>query len=182
MPLDIAKLLQEHQGRNYDLHRDHINPQFTHVLKTIGFDRCYEKAQGAYLWDVQGHKYLDFQAGYAVHNMGRNHPAIKQALIDFLQCDYPSMVAFDGPLLSGLLAAELKKRMPNQLDYVFFTNSGTEGIEAAIKFAKCATGRPGLIYTAKGFHGLSSGSLSFHRAATWEDRRWRGLRAAVSRS
>src|SRR5436190_24273417 len=51
VPLDIVKLLQDHQGENYDLHRDHVNPQFARVLKTIGFDHCYVKAQGAHLWD-----------------------------------------------------------------------------------------------------------------------------------
>ncbi|MEY2715364.1 MAG: hypothetical protein RIT24_1707, partial [Planctomycetota bacterium] len=64
--------------------------------------------------------------------------------------------------LSGLLAAELKKRVGRGLDYVFFTNSGTEGVEAAIKFAKCATGRPALLYAPKAFHGLSSGSVSLN--------------------
>ncbi len=164
MPLDISSLLRDHQAQNYDLHRDHVNPQFVRVLRTIGFDRVYVKALGPYLWDVQGNKYLDFQGGYAVHNVGRNHPAVNQALIEFLKQDYPTMVAFDAPLLSGLLAAELKKRMPSgtELDYVFFTNSGTEGVEAAIKFAKCATGRPGILYTKKAFHGLSSGSLSIN--------------------
>jgi ornithine--oxo-acid transaminase len=160
VPLDINALIQEHQGRNYDLHREHINPQWARALKVIGFDRVYERAQGAYLWDAQGHKYLDMQGGYAVHNVGRNHPAVKRALKDFLDLDYATMIAFDAPLLAGVLAGELKKRMPNQLDYVFFTNSGTEGVEAAMKFARCATGRAGLVYAKKAFHGLTSGSLS----------------------
>ena len=164
MSLDIKQLIADTQHLNHELHVDHINPQFAKVLKTIGFDRTYVKAQGPYLWDVQGNKYLDFLAGYAVLSMGRNHPAIKQAMSDFLSLDYPSLVAFEAPLLSGLLAAELKRRMPSgsHLDYVFFTNSGTEGIEAAIKFAKCSTGRPGIVYTKKAFHGLSSGSLSIN--------------------
>src|SRR5262245_21265471 len=101
MPLDIAELLRQHAGRNYDLHREHVNPQFARVLKTIGFDRVYTEALGPHLWDAQGNKYLDFQGGYAVHNVGRNHPAVKQALIDFLNLDYPSLVAFDAPLLAG---------------------------------------------------------------------------------
>ncbi|MCI0365113.1 MAG: aspartate aminotransferase family protein [Phycisphaerales bacterium] len=167
MPLDIKQLLQSHQGRNYDLHRDHINPVFARVLKTIGFDHVYGKAQGPYLWDNRGNKYLDFMGGWAVLSMGRNHPAIKQALIDFLNEDYPSIVAFDAPLLSGLLAAELKKKTANRLDYVFFTNSGTEGIEAAIKFAKCSTGRPAILFAEKAFHGLSSGSLSLNGEASF---------------
>ncbi len=160
MPLNVRHLLRSHEGENYELHRQHVNPQFARVLKTIGFDRIYTKALGPYLWDVDGNKYLDFQAGYAVHNVGRNHPAVRQALRDFLEEAYPTMVAFDAPLLSGLLAAELKKRVGGDLDYVFFTNSGTEGVEAAIKFAKCATGRPGVLYANKAFHGLSSGALS----------------------
>jgi ornithine--oxo-acid transaminase len=169
VPLDIKQLLESHQGQNYELHREHVNPQFARVLKTIGFDRVYTKALGPYLWDAHGTRYLDFQGGYAVHNVGRNHPKVKQALIDFLKADYPTMVAFDAPLLAGVLAGELKKRInigggggAHDLDYVFFTNSGTEGVEAAIKFAKCATGRAGIVYTKKAFHGLSSGSLSLN--------------------
>ena len=98
MPLNIRQILQDHQNQNYELHREHINPQFARVLKTIGFDRVYTKALGPHRWDAQGNKYLDFQGGYAVHNVGRNHPAVKKALIDFLQEDYPTMVAFDAPL------------------------------------------------------------------------------------
>lgn len=172
MPLDIKALVQQNAGRNYDLHREHINPQWVRALGIIGFDRVYQRAQGAHLWDAHGEKYLDFQAGYAVHNVGRNHPAVKQALKDFLDLDYPSMIAFDAPLLAGVLAAELKKRMPpscSDLEYVFFTNSGTEGVEAAIKFCKCATGRPGIAYATKGFHGLSAGALSINGDASFRE-------------
>jgi len=83
-------------------------------------------------------------------------------LIDFLNANYPSLVKLEAPLLSGLLAAELKKRMPNQLDMVFFTNSGAEGVETAIKYARCATGKPGIIYCKKAFHGLTYGALSLN--------------------
>ena len=68
----------------------------------------------------------------------------------------------EAPLLSGLLAAELKKRMPNQLDMVFFTNSGAEGMETAIKYARCATGRPAILHCKKSFHGLTYGALSIN--------------------
>lgn len=172
MPLNIKQLLRDNLPHAYDLHREHVNPQFARVLKTIGFDRTYVKALGPYLWDVGGNKYLDFQGGYAVHNVGRNHPAVKQAMIDFLKEDFSTMVAFDAPLLAGVLAGELKKRInggAHDLDYVFFTNSGTEGVEAAIKFAKCATGRPGILYAKKAFHGLSSGSLSINGDPSFRD-------------
>lgn len=165
LPFDIHALIQEHRGRNYDLHREHVNPQWARALKIIGFDRVYDRALGAHFWDAHGVKYLDMQGGYAVHNVGRNHPAVKKALKDFLDLDYATLLAFDAPLLAGVLAEELKKRVNvagTQLDYVFFTNSGTEGVEAAIKFCKCATARPGIVYAKKAFHGLSSGALSLN--------------------
>lgn len=160
--LDISALLQEHEGENYELHSQHINPSNVRTLRTIGFDRCYVRAEGPYLWDVEGAKYLDFLSGYGVFSLGRNHPEVKRVLIDFLNTDYPSLVKMEAPLLSGLLAKELKKRMPNELDMVFFSNSGTEGVETAIKYARCATGRPGIIHCQKAFHGLTCGSLSLN--------------------
>ncbi|MGY8815258.1 MAG: aminotransferase class III-fold pyridoxal phosphate-dependent enzyme, partial [Gammaproteobacteria bacterium] len=139
MSFDLKQMLADAKGTNYALHESHINPQFSKVLNTIGFNRCYERAEGPYLWDDKGERYLDMIAGYGVFNLGRNHPAVRQALSDYLTLEYPSMVQLDAPLLSGLLAQELKKRMPNELDMVFFTNSGTEGVETAIKYARCAT-------------------------------------------
>jgi ornithine--oxo-acid transaminase len=162
VPFDIRSLLKQHEGRNYELHSAHINPANTRTLKTIGFDRCYVRAEGPYLWDVKGEKYLDMLSGYGVFGLGRNHPEIRRALTDFLALEYPSLVKMEAPLLSGLLAAELKKRMPNKLDMVFFTNSGTEGIETAIKYARCATRRPVILYCEKAFHGLTYGSLSLN--------------------
>ena len=73
-PLDIGKLVKQHEGRNYELHADHVNPANVRTLKTIGFDRCYVRAEGPYLWDVKGIKYLDMLSGYGVFGLGRNHP------------------------------------------------------------------------------------------------------------
>ncbi|HSF47408.1 MAG TPA: aspartate aminotransferase family protein [Burkholderiales bacterium] len=167
MPLDVQRLLTQFQGKNYELHESHINPQYVKVLRTIGFDRCYTRAVGPYLWDIAGTKYLDFISGYGVFTLGRNHPQVRQALIDFMAADYPSLVQLDAPLLPGLLAEELKRRMPNELERVHFVSSGTEGIEAAIKFAHCATGKPALLYCDKAFHGLTNGSLSINGDATF---------------
>jgi ornithine--oxo-acid transaminase len=159
-PLDIVALMKAHEGRNYELHSAHVNPSNVRTLKTIGFDRCYNRAEGQYLWDVEGVKYLDLLSGYGVFSLGRNHPEVRQILTDFLNADYPSLVKMEAPLLSGLLAEELKKRMPNQLDMVFFTNSGAESVETALKYARCATGRPAILHCQKAFHGLSYGALS----------------------
>jgi ornithine--oxo-acid transaminase len=158
--LDIVALLKEYEGRNYELHAAHVNPANVRTLKTIGFDRCYVRAEGPYLWDVAGTKYLDLLSGYGVFGLGRNHPDVRRVLIDFMNSDYSSLVKMEAPLLSGLLAAELKKRMPNPLDMVFFTNSGAEGVETALKYAKCATGKPAILHCKKSFHGLTYGALS----------------------
>jgi ornithine--oxo-acid transaminase len=160
--LDIVGLLKQHAGKNYELQSEHVNPANVRALRTIGFDRCYVRAEGPYLWDIKGVKYLDLLSGYGVFGLGRNHPDVRRVLIDFLNADYPSLVKLEAPLLSGLLAAELKKRMPNQLDMVFFTNSGAEGVETAMKYARCATGKPTVIHCEKSFHGLTYGALSIN--------------------
>ncbi len=160
MPLDLKQLVAERLGENYDLHERHINRTLVAVQQTIGFDKIYATAQGAYLFDRDGHDYLDFLSGYSVFNIGRNHPAVKHAIRDVLDLDLPNMVQMDCSLLSGLLAEALCKRLPGHLDSIFFCNSGTEAIEGAIKFARAATGRPGLVSIKGAFHGLSYGALS----------------------
>lgn len=169
MPLDIRKLIQEGDGRNYALHESHVNPQFAKMLKAIGYDRCYVRAQGPYLWDDKGRKYLDMLAGYGMFNFGRNNPAIRKALRDYIALDYPSLVQLEAPLLSGLLAAELKKRVGRGLDIVYFTNSGTEGTETAIKFAHSATRKPIILYCERAFHGLSTGSLALNGCTSFRE-------------
>jgi ornithine--oxo-acid transaminase len=160
--LSIQALIDKYQGQNYELHAEHVNPSNVRTLKTIGFDRCYVRAAGPYLWDVEGTQYLDMLSGYGVFALGRNHPEIRRVLTEFLELEYPSLVKLEAPLLSGLLAQELKKRMPNELDMVFFTNSGAEGIETAIKYARCATGKPAILHCQKAFHGLTYGALSLN--------------------
>ena len=109
--------------------------------------------------DDKGEVYLDFLSGYGAFNIGRNHPAIKKALSEALELDLPSMVQMDAPFLAGLLAERLLKKIPH-LDKVFFTNSGTEANEGALKFARQATGRSRIVHLDHSFHGLTLGSLS----------------------
>lgn len=160
MPLDLKQLVSERFGENYDLHHHYLNRTLVQVQRTIGVDKVYASARGAYLYDSDGKDYLDFLSGYSVFNIGRNHPAVKRALQDALELDLPNMVQMDSALLSGLLAEALVKRTPSHLDAVFFCNSGTEAVEAAIKFARAATGRPAFLSLEGAFHGLSCGSLS----------------------
>jgi len=161
--MDIQKIIQERTGENYKLHEQYINPQFAKVLKTIGFDKIYTKAQGPFLYDQQGQEYLDFLSGYGVFAIGRNNPEIKQTIKDFIDLDTASLVQMEAPLLSGLLAEKLIAKVnQDQLDSVYFTNSGAESVETAIKFARCATNRPRILFLKKAFHGLTTGSLALN--------------------
>ncbi|MDD2676626.1 MAG: aspartate aminotransferase family protein [Methylacidiphilaceae bacterium] len=151
-------------GENYSLHQKYLNCTLVRVQQVIGFDKVYERAKGAYLYDREGNEYLDFLSGFGVFSIGRNHPVPQKAIRDVLEMDLPNMVQMDSALLSGLLAEALVKRFAAQgaphLDAVFLCNSGTEAIEGAIKFARSGTGRPRLLSLRNSFHGLSMGSLS----------------------
>jgi ornithine--oxo-acid transaminase len=156
---DLTSLLDARRGSGDELHARYLNPQLPRVLRTIGFDKVYERAEGPYLYDRDGNQYLDFLAGFGVAGIGRNHPVVRQALHDVLDAELADLVQFDCALLPGLLAERLLAKAPG-LERVFFCNSGTEAVEAALKFARCATGRPRIIYCEHGFHGLTAGSLS----------------------
>jgi ornithine--oxo-acid transaminase len=94
-----------------------------------------------------------------VFGLGRNHPAIRDALKSALDADLPNLVHMDASPLAGVLAERLLKFVP-YLDKAYFCNSGSEAVETALKFARCATGRAGLAYCSHAFHGLSYGALS----------------------
>ncbi|MEU5052566.1 aspartate aminotransferase family protein [Streptomyces sp. NPDC021096] len=156
---DLTRLLAERGGERYDLHARHLNHQLPRMLRTIGFDKVYERAQGAYFWDSEGQDYLDMLAGFGVMGVGRHHPVVRQALHDVLDASLADLTRFDCSPLPGLLAEKLLSYAPH-LDRVFFGNSGTEAVETALKFARYATGRPRVLYCSHAFHGLTAGSLS----------------------
>ena len=170
MALDINRLIADHAGTNASLYEQHVNPRFARALRIIGFDRNYVRGQGPYLWDDRGRKYLDMLAGYGVFNMGRNHPAVKQALIDFMAADYSSLVQMETPLLCGVLAGELKKRAGYGLGKVYFCSTGAEGNETAIKFARRATGRSRIVFASSAFHGLTTGALALNGAEVFREK------------
>ncbi len=160
MTFDIAELVRSRTGENYTLYERYVNFQFAKVLKTIGFDRVYTRAEGCSLFDANGNEYLDMLSGWGVFNIGRNHPTATRVIKELLSLDLPNLVQMDAPLLSGLLAEALVNHAPPGLDTVHFTNSGTETAEAALKFARYATQRPRVIYCRNGYHGLTYGCLS----------------------
>jgi ornithine--oxo-acid transaminase len=164
MGFDLPSLLTARRGEGYDLHARYLNPQLPRTLHAIGFDKVYERAEGAYLWDRDGNRYADFLTGFGVFGVGHNHPVVRQALKDVIDGELADLVQFDCALLPGLLAERLLAKAP-EFDRVYFGNSGTEAVEAALKFARYATGRPRVLYCSHAFHGLTTGSLSVNGAA-----------------
>src|SRR5579862_4534469 len=129
----------------------------------------YRRCVGAELHAEDGRCFLDFLSGYCVHNTGHNHPAIVSALQRELGCEGPVMLQSHVADLAGELAQRLCGLAGGRLDKVFFCSSGSEGVEAAIKFARANTGRKGLIYASGAFHGLTCGALSLMDDAFWRD-------------
>jgi acetylornithine/succinyldiaminopimelate/putrescine aminotransferase len=164
MGFDLPGLLAARRGEGYELHARYLNPQLPRMLHAIGFDKVYERAEGAYLYDRDGNSYADFLTGFGVFGVGRNHPVVRRALHEVIDGELADLVQFDAPLLPGLLAEQLLAKAPG-LDRVYFCNSGTEAVEAALKFARYATGRPRIVYCDHAFHGLTAGSLSVNGAA-----------------
>jgi ornithine--oxo-acid transaminase len=158
--LRLSELIAERGGGSVDLWGRTMNPQFSRVLKKIGFDREWMRAEGAYLWDAKGDKYLDMLGGFGMFNVGRNNPRVRATLIEALELDLPGSVQLGASPLPPLLAEELIRRTPPRLERVLFTSSGTEAVEAALKLGRAATGRARVISAEHGFHGLTLGALS----------------------
>jgi ornithine--oxo-acid transaminase len=156
---DIGEMLASREAERYSLHSQHLNGMMVRVLRTLGFDVAFQSGQGQYLFDRSGDRYLDLLSGFGVFGIGRNHPLVREALTQVLASDLANLVQMDVSLLAGLLAERLVRFVPF-LDKVFFANSGAEAVEAAIKFARRTTGRPGIVYCDHAFHGLTYGALS----------------------
>jgi len=161
MGYDIADLFAQHERERFAMHSRHLNEQMVRVLKAVGYDIGFCRGEGQYLYDREGTRYLDLLSGFGVFAIGRNHPTLREVLKSVLDSELPNLVQMDVSTLAGILAERLLAHVP-YLDKVFFANSGSEAVEAAIKFARAATGRPGIIYCEHAFHGLSYGALSLN--------------------
>jgi ornithine--oxo-acid transaminase len=156
---DVRETLAGREAERYSLHSQHLNEMMVRVLRTLGFDVGFQSGQGQYLFDRSGSRYLDLLSGFGVFGIGRNHPLVREALTKVLASDLANLVQMDVSVLAGLLAERLLGFVPF-LNKVFFANSGSEAVEAAIKFARRATRRPGIVYCDHAFHGLTYGALS----------------------
>ena len=138
----------------------HLDSSVVDVLRILGFDKEYISAQGSYLYDAAGRAYLDFHTGEGFASLGHNHPDVRDVLRATLAANLVDGVQLHYSAMAGMLAEGLSQRLPRGLDAVFFTSTGAEAVDSAMKFARAATRRPRLISCDDSFHGVTLGPLS----------------------
>ena len=143
-----------------------------HVAQTssapIGIEMV--KASGIHIWDVEGRQYLDMISGFSVCNIGHSHPAVVKAVQE-QATQYMHLIVY-GEFIEAPQTAYAKlltDHLPPSLNCVYFTNSGTEATEGAMKLAKRITGRSKMIAFTKGYHGSTQGAVSVMGDEYWRN-------------
>ncbi len=156
----------EHVSARY---AQHVNPQWARLLGLLEMDVRYERCVGAELFTADGRRIVDFLSGYCVHNVGHNHPDVVEALQRELARCGPAMIQTHAADLAGELAERLCARAGGRLSKAFFASSGSEGVEATIKFARAHTRRTKILAAKHAFHGLTCGALSLMSDEFWRE-------------
>jgi ornithine--oxo-acid transaminase len=165
----VGEILTTRSGEEMALNDAHLNPQLGRIVRTLGLDKQWAAGEGAHLIDAEGTRYLDLLSGYGVFAIGRNHPEAIAAVRDTMEAHTANLPQLGVTLLSGVLAEQLLSRAPGSVAAMVPANSGTEAVEAAIKIARAATGRPRILYAEHAFHGLTLGSLSLNGDPVFRD-------------
>jgi len=165
----VSEILAGRAGEEMALNDRHLNPKLGRIVRTLGFDKQWARGEGAHLIDSNGDRYLDLLSGYGVFAIGRNHPEAIAAVHETLAAHTANLPQLGVTLLGGVLAEQLLARAPGSVGAMVPANSGTESVEAAIKIARAATGRPRILYAEHAFHGLTLGSLSLNGDAIFRD-------------
>jgi ornithine--oxo-acid transaminase len=162
LPTELSELASERYAKR-------VNPEWVRLLDLLQMNVRYERCLGAELRTDDGRRILDFLSGYCVHNVGHNHPEVVRALQSELERCGPAMIQTHVADLAGELAEKLCQRAGGRLAKAFFCSSGSEGVEAAIKFARARTKRAGILSAEHAFHGLTCGALSLMSDKFWSE-------------
>jgi 4-aminobutyrate aminotransferase len=145
----------------YDDNFPHMSPVWSRIFPVVA-----ERAEGSYIYTTDGKKYLDFTCGIGVTNTGHCHPkvvaAIQQQAGLFLHAQ--ANIVIHKPMLE--LIEQLRKVVPPSIDGFFFSNSGAEALEGAVKLARAATGKPNIIVFSGSFHGRTAGTMAMTTSKT----------------
>ncbi len=143
----------------FSLYKRYINPYLADLLRFAGCDRVEWEAEGCIIKDSEGKEYIDCLGGYGVFSLGHRHPKVVKAVEEQLhRMPLSSKIFLNSP--QAKLAERLAQLAPGDLQYVFFSNSGAEAVEASLKFARMFTGRKKFVSALGSFHGKTFGSLS----------------------
>lgn len=146
-----------------DCFKEHVNPGFLEYRKTVTLDNQFAAIEwsdeGSCFKDVNGKEYIDCLGGFGIFNVGHRHPKVIETVQNQLKRQALHTQDLLDPL-RAMLAKILAEITPGDLKYSFFTNSGTESVEAALKLAKMQSNKSTFIATTRAFHGKSLGSLS----------------------
>lgn len=166
-------LVSEKTGHDLDfqnacaLYSKHVNRQWVKFLSLLDMNAHYVRCLGSKLYTADGTCYTDFLSGYCVQNVGHNHPFIAEAIRDELERQAPLILQSLVSPHAACLAEKLTNLAGGSLDCVYFTNTGSEGVETAIKFARVHTQRSGILSCLGAFHGASYGAMSIMRDESW---------------
>jgi len=145
----------------------HVNPGWARLNRLMGLEAIEYRGEGSLLYDHRGREFIDFSTGVSSMNLGHRHPRVVQAVKEQLD-----RLALSVRILINetqiLLAERLAALTPGELQYSFFTHSGTEAVEGALKLARAATGRTDFVATINAFHGKSLGALSASGKETYK--------------
>jgi 4-aminobutyrate aminotransferase len=145
----------------YEENFPYLSPVWSHIFPIEA-----ERAEGCYIHAVDGRKYLDFTCGIGVTNTGHCHPKVVEAIRAqaglFLHAQ--ANIVVHQPMLQ--LVDELRKIVPPTIDSFFFSNSGAEALEGAVKLARAATGKPNIIVFQGSFHGRTAGTMALTTSKT----------------
>ncbi|MBR4748979.1 MAG: aspartate aminotransferase family protein [Abditibacteriota bacterium] len=140
-------------------YRKYVNPAYANILQFSGFSVPEERAEGCYIYDISGRRFLDFVGGYGAFSLGHRNPDVVAAVRAQLDKEALKSHFFLSTELADACEA-LAEVLPGDICYTFLCNSGTEAVEGALKAARIATGRPKYVSCVNGFHGKTYGGLS----------------------
>jgi 4-aminobutyrate aminotransferase len=159
--LPSFQIQENFMSKLYDENFLHLSPVWSRIFPIEA-----ERAEGCYIYGMDGKKYLDFTCGIGVTNTGHCHPRVVEAIREqaglFLHAQ--ANIVISQPILQ--LVAELRTVVPPSIDGFFFSNSGAEALEGAVKLARAATGKPNVIVFQGSFHGRTAGAMALTTSKT----------------
>ena len=156
--LGLSGALSLDRSTTGDLFAKYVNPGLKMLLSAVGFDRKFVRASGVAVYDDGDAKYLDFLGGYGSLPFGHN-PKDILAAVDRVN-ESPNFLQAQTSPFQAALAHDLAQVAPGDLEITFFSNSGTEAVESALKLARGAQGEGAFVHCTGAFHGKTLGALS----------------------